>query len=255
MVERDGLLLRLSVAVTFLVFPGADARKQERALASGADAVVLDLEDGVAAAAKDEARAGLAAFAAADGGPVRLVRVNDPLGPEGERDLRAAADIAEPLAVVVPKAHLDSVERAAQARLPLLALIEDACGLRDAFELAAHPAVFALGLGVADLRAALGLSADPNGLDLLVPRSQLVVASSAAGIRAPVDGPCLAVRDDGALARETRAARDLGLRESSASIPTRSRASAGRSHRPRTRWRTRTASSRSGSRWVRRAGQ
>jgi len=93
-----------------------------------------------------------------------------------------------------------------------VALVEDARGIRDADLLAAHPAVVALALGSADLAASLAISPSPDGVELLYARSRLVVASAAAGLRAPVDGPCLAVRDDAAVERETRAARALGLR-------------------------------------------
>jgi citrate lyase subunit beta/citryl-CoA lyase len=70
----------LGAARSFLIFPGNDERKLSGALSSGADAVILDLEDGVAAGAKDEARAQVVSFAEAPGPPVRLVRVNDPAG-------------------------------------------------------------------------------------------------------------------------------------------------------------------------------
>jgi citrate lyase subunit beta / citryl-CoA lyase len=199
-------------ARTFLIFPGDDPRKRDHALASEADAVVLDLEDGVAVDAKDTARHELVAFATAPGSPDRLVRVNDPMTDEGQRDLAALSETAETVHVVVPKARIESVERAAELGRPIIALIEDAVGLRDAFELAEHLAVKALGLGIADLTASLGLIADGSGSELIYPRAQLVVASSAAGIRDPVDGPCLATRDDAAIERDTRAARSLGMR-------------------------------------------
>ena len=202
---------RLSVARSFLVFPGDDDHKRRRALACGADAVVLDLEDGVAEAAKDDARSRVGALVAEPGAPLRLVRVNDPASPAGARDL-AAVERVSVAAVVVPKAGLASVDIAAQAGKPVVALVEDAAGVRDAYALAEHPAVVALAIGSADLSAALRLVADGSGAELAFVRSQLVVASAAVGIRPPVDGPCLDVRDAAALERETRLARALGLR-------------------------------------------
>jgi citrate lyase subunit beta / citryl-CoA lyase len=207
----DALLAQLAAARSFLVFPGDDDRKRARALGSDADAVVLDLEDGVAAAARDDARSRVASFAAEPGAPARLVRVNDPTGAEGALDLAAVERLAA-VAVVVPKAGLASVSAAAVAGRPLVALIEDAAGIRDAYGLAEHPAVVALAIGSADLGAALGLVPDGSGAELAFTRAQLVVASAAARIRPPVDGPCLDVRDAIALERETRQARALGLR-------------------------------------------
>lgn len=202
---------KLDRARSFLVFPGDDAHKRERALASGADAVVLDLEDGVPPAAKDEARAHLDGFARSRSDAVLLVRVNDPLGDVGRRDLDALPG-GDEIALVVPKASPAAVDAAARAGRPVVALVEDARGIRDANLLAAHPAVVALALGSADLAASLAISPRADGIELLYPRSRLVVASAAAGLRAPVDGPCLAVRDDAAVERETRAACALGLR-------------------------------------------
>jgi len=203
--------VRLSVARSFLVFPGDDDHKRGRALGSGADAVLLDLEDGVAEAAKDDARSRVEVFAAEPGAPLRLVRVNDPESSAGASDLAAVERVAV-AAVVVPKAGLVAVDIAAQAGKPVVALVEDAAGVRDAYALAEHPAVVALAIGSADLSAALGLVTDGSGSELAYVRSQLVVASAAAGIRPPVDGPCLDVRDAAALERETRQARALGLR-------------------------------------------
>jgi citrate lyase beta subunit len=207
----DALLARLAGARSFLVFPGDDDRKRARALRSGADAVVLDLEDGVPESAKDEARSRVEAFAAEPGSPARLVRVNDPAGRAGALDL-AAVELLRAVAVVVPKAGIASVAAAAETGLPIVALVEDAAGIRDAHALAEHPAVVALAIGSADLSAELGLVADGSGVELAFTRSLLVVASAAARIRPPVDGPCLAVHDAAALEREARQARALGLR-------------------------------------------
>jgi len=202
----------LAAARSFLIFPGNDERKLARALSSGADAVVLDLEDGVAVGAKDEARALVATFVEAPGSAARLVRVNDPAGEHGARDLGALARLGFSVGIVVPKASPPAIDGAAALGLPVVALVEDAAAVRDADVLAEHPAVTALALGRADLEAALGLVGDGSGDELLYARSRLVVASSAAGIRAPVDGPLLAVGDHAALERETLAARALGFR-------------------------------------------
>lgn len=205
------LLAKLISARSFLVFPGDDDHKRERALGSGADAVVLDLQDGVAQEAKAGARQRLQVFVTAPGSPARLVRVNDPAGRTGAADLDAVAGF-EDVAVVVPKAGLATVEVAARTGRPLIALVESATGVRDAHELAAHPAVVALAIGSADLTASLGLGATGDGTELLFVRSHLVVASAAAAIRPPIDGPCLDVRDPIALEREALLAYRLGLR-------------------------------------------
>lgn len=198
-------------ARSLLFFPGDDARKGKGALAGESDAIVFDLEDGVAAARKDAARALLHAWLDAPTRATKLVRVNDPSSEAGRADLETVAALL-PATVVVPKARLSTVEAAAGIDRPIVALVEDAAGLLESRELASHPVVVALALGSADLRASLGLYDDGTDRDLLFARSTLVVASSAAGIRAPFDGPCLDVRDPDTLRRETLAARNLGLR-------------------------------------------
>jgi citrate lyase subunit beta/citryl-CoA lyase len=140
------------------------------------------------------------------------VRVNDPAGEHGARDLETVASLRAPVGLVVPKASPSTVDRAGESGLTLVALVEDAAAVRDADALAGHPAVAALALGRADLEASLALVPDGSGNELLYARSRLVVASSAAVIRPPIDGPCLDVRDHAALERETVAARALGLR-------------------------------------------
>ncbi len=207
----SGLASNLDEARSFLIFPGDDEHKRQRALGSGADAVVLDLEDGVAEARKGDARLQLAAFASSAAGPALLVRINPPVSEDGSADLRAVAGLGD-VAVVVPKASIAAVEAAAVAAKPLIALVEDAAGVRDAYALAEHPSVVALALGSADLSVALGLLPVGDGSELLVARSQLVLASAAARIRPPIDGPCLDVRNPLALEAEAARARALGLR-------------------------------------------
>src|SRR5439155_1589575 len=102
---------------------------------------------------------------------------------------------------------------AEQSRRPAaLAIVESAAGLRDCSATASAPRVSLLALGSHDLSAELCLAQRPDQLELLLPRSQLVLASAAAGIRAPIDTVFLDTRDDAGLEAECRLARTLGLR-------------------------------------------
>jgi citrate lyase subunit beta/citryl-CoA lyase len=93
---------------SFLFVPGDSPRKIEKALTSGADALILDLEDSVAPAAKHEARRIVAeALAAAHGamsGPKLFVRINALDTPDAEPDLDAVVPAA-PHGIVLPKAR------------------------------------------------------------------------------------------------------------------------------------------------------
>jgi citrate lyase beta subunit len=198
---------------SLLFVPVDDAGRAERAFGRGADAVVLDLEDGVAPDVKDAARTAVADLLRGRpwlGGSVVLVRVNALDSSWGPDDLLALRGLPVD-GVVVPKATPEAVRCWAELGSPLLAIVETAAGLRSAYETASDPAVHALMLGAADLGAELGLTPRPDGLELLHARSMLVVDSAAAGVRAPFDAVCLAVSDTKALVEEAELAKSLGL--------------------------------------------
>jgi citrate lyase subunit beta/citryl-CoA lyase len=194
-----------------LFVPASSRERHARAFASGADAVILDLEDGVAPALKAEARAGLReALAERVEGCRAVVRINAPATAAGAADLEELAGL-DADAVMVPKADPDSVALAAGAGIPIVALVETAAGVLAAERTAAHPAVALLMLGPVDLAAELGCEESADGDELLLARGQLLLASAAAGLPAPLDGPCLQTRDAAVLELELRRAKRLGF--------------------------------------------
>ncbi len=197
---------------SLLFAPGSDERKLRRALKTGADAVIADLEDAVAPARKDEARA-LVALVFGDEGSAAatMVRVNGTDSPHFERDLELVQKL--PLqAIVLPKATPESVDALGPDGPPVIAIVETAQGLRLAYETASHPRVEALVLGAVDLGLELGLESRPDGQEVLFARSKLVMDSAAAGIRGPFDIVHVDVRDEEGLEAESRLARSLGFR-------------------------------------------
>lgn len=203
----------LQTARSLLFVPGDDEHKLARALASGADAVIADLEDAVAAPAKAGARAlALQALGEAPrSGSLRLVRVNGHGTAWHDDDLAAVAGAGLD-GLVLPKATPGAARSAADAGLPMVAIVETAEGLRSAFETARCPGVVALMLGAVDL--ALDLRAIPreDAQEILFARSTIVVDSAAAGLRAPIDRVWLDVRDADGLAADCALARSLGFR-------------------------------------------
>lgn len=207
--------------------PGSSERKLAKAACSGADEVVIDLEDAVATSAKDEARAAVTeALAGLDwGGATVSVRVNVPRSPWCHLDVLALAALpARPDALVIPKvesAHdltfldrlLDGAEAAAGRSRPLRveALIETAAGLARVQEIAAASSrLDALVIGYADLAASLGRTA-PTDLDAWRPAQDTVlVAARANGLQA-IDGPYLGVDADAAFEAAAQRARSLGF--------------------------------------------
>lgn len=198
-------------ARSYLFVPADRPDRIDKALASGADAVIVDLEDAVAPQAKVHARTALAGWLATASASTVLVRVNAAQTPWWDDDLRLAAHPAV-AGVVVPKAcgAADlAVARDAVGGRPLLPLVETAAGLDAVDTVARAPGVRRLLFGSVDFQADLGIEGDDDAL--LAFRSRLVLASRLAGLAAPVDGVTLAVTDADAVLRDTVRARRLGF--------------------------------------------
>lgn len=196
----------------WLFTPADDERKLRSALAAGADAVIADLEDAVAPSHKAPARTRAADFLAArepGAEPWRLVRVNEPLGAQGQLDLEALRELA-PATVMVPKASLASLEPVAAARLSAVALVETARGVAEVEQIASRSEVLAVAIGAVDLAAELDLRDLPDGLELLHVRSRVVLACALAGIPA-IDGVHVAIDDREGLRATAERARALGF--------------------------------------------
>jgi citrate lyase subunit beta/citryl-CoA lyase len=204
-----------------LYVPGDRPDRFAKALASGADAVILDLEDAVAPDAKARAREAVAAFLAAEGGPPGAelwVRLN--AGAARERDVAAVAGAVALTGVCPAKAEdrgeldaLDALLRAHGAGDGVLVepLLESAAALFAARELAAAPRVRRLQLGEADLAADLGATPGPGDAELLWARSVAVAASAAAGAQAPLGPVSVELRDLAAFRASTEAVARLGF--------------------------------------------
>jgi len=208
-----------------LSVPGSAPDKLAKAAARGADEVVIDLEDAVAPAAKEAARAAVvAALGGLDwGGASLAVRVNGRETPWCEEDLAALAPAPGPLrSIVLPKVEAaEDVAFAAQlldagggaSALPRLqALIETAAGVARAQEIAAaSPRLEALIVGYADLAASLGrTAAGAADVALWDPIRELVLlAARAHGLQA-IDGPYLGLQPDTAFAAAAQRACDQG---------------------------------------------
>jgi citrate lyase subunit beta/citryl-CoA lyase len=205
-------MAKLDGVRSYLFVPATDPARVDKALASDADAVILDLEDGVAPAAKEDARELVARRLRTPRARGRqLVRVNGLQTAHARADLAALAGTAID-AIVVPKAEPQRLVALAPSGPPIVALVETARGLRRAFETATRTSrVVALMLGVVDLAAELDATPGPDGRELLHARSSLVVDSVAAGLGGPIDGPFTAIGDEDGLRAETAASKALGF--------------------------------------------
>ncbi|MBC9177042.1 HpcH/HpaI aldolase/citrate lyase family protein [Pseudoroseomonas ludipueritiae] len=209
-----------------LFAPGDSARKRDKALASAADAVVLDLEDAVGPDSKDEAREQIAALLPGRARREVVVRVNARTTPWYLRDLAAVVPGA-PMAVMLPKCtgmadilaldhHLEALETAAgleAGQIGVLALVtETAASLHGLDYRNAPPRLKALCFGAEDLSSDLGVVARDDEGRYAAPvrqaRAAMLLAAGAAGLPA-IDTPFPDPRRPEALAREAaEAARD-----------------------------------------------
>jgi citrate lyase beta subunit len=197
---------------SLLFAPGSDERKLAKALSSAADGVVCDLEDAVAPADKDAARGVVASsLAAADAGPARLVRVNAAGTAWFDDDLAFAATL-ELDGLVLPKASPEAIAALGEDGPPVVAIVETAMGLRQAFEIATQPRAEALLLDSVDLAAEVGLEPRQDAQEILYARSKVAIDSAAAGLRGPLDVVHLDFGDQAGLEEQCRLARALGFR-------------------------------------------
>jgi citrate lyase subunit beta / citryl-CoA lyase len=189
---------------SYLFVPGNRPERFAKAVASGADAVIIDLEDAVPARERVAARANVQAWISAER-PV-FIRVNG-AGTEWFREDIALATMPGVAGIVLPKA--ERVEDIREIPKPVLPIIESARGFWNVAHLAHAQNTQRLMFGSIDFQVDLGIHGE--GEELLYFRSQLVLVSRLAGLPAPVDG-ITAVFDSAEPVRaDTERARRLGF--------------------------------------------
>jgi citrate lyase subunit beta/citryl-CoA lyase len=203
-----------SWVLTALYVPGDRPERFAKALAAGADQVIIDLEDAVSPEHKSLAREQLAAFLRGEPQGRIAVRINSSGTPWHDDDVAMLAAAAHLPALRLPKtesaANVDRVLTAIQPSGPVevTCLLESALGIENSFAIAAHPAVSAIALGEADLRAEVGITSE-EGLDWL--RVRTVVAARAAGLEPPNMSAYPQLDDQEGLAESCRRGAALGL--------------------------------------------
>jgi len=208
---------------TWLFGPGADGKAHHAMQQSGADVLIVDLEDFTPPTRRDEARRGLAALLRRwrDAGRIVVVRINA-LDGDGPSDL-AAAMPARPDVVAYPMAasaaqmqalhaalsHWEGVLGIASGTTEILPVCETALGVVDVRAIAGgSPRIHAALLGAEDLAADLCAERQPDGVELDHARRRFVLECRAAAIE-PIDAPYTFSDTEGAV-REARYARRLG---------------------------------------------
>ena len=210
----------LALARSFLFVPANRPDRFAKALASGADAVIIDLEDAVSPAEKTAARGqladGFAQLNPADRARL-VVRMNALGTPFHDDDLSLLQQLAGQglSGVMVPKAEtVDGLRRVATAIGPacaLLPLIESVAGLDAADALARASQVQRLAFGNLDFQADLGLACAPDEAELMPVRLAVVLAARRASLPPPVDGVTPGTQDMAQLQRDAARAQRGGF--------------------------------------------
>lgn len=199
--------------LTYLFVPGHRPERFAKALASGADRVIIDLEDAVAPADKASARQAIAEWmqGAGEQRPRVLIRINDAATAWHAEDLRLAAEV-QAACIMLPKceaaSHIAAVLAPLQPTATVLPLVETARGILALQDMAGAPRVHRLAFGSLDYMADLDIPADSPALDIAA--THIAVASRAAGLPPPVAGVTPEL-DDARVSADTQQARRLGF--------------------------------------------
>lgn len=200
---------------TWLFVPGNQADRIPKAIATPADRIIVDWEDSVAPSERASARRTTTLAlqqAAKDTDTVSqrcYIRINAVGTPDHRSDLNAVRDIRCAGVMLARTEHPDMLRSITDCGLRVIALIESALGVEQAFAIASAPGVVALAFGsvdyLADIQARPGLQA------VHYAQSRLVNAARAARLPHIIDGPATALDDHDLLKSEALQARSLGM--------------------------------------------
>jgi len=208
--------MKLADACSFLFVPANRPERYGKAIASGADAVILDLEDSVPPAEKAAARQSVReAWPEIAGGDTPIVvRVNADSSGFLELDLAALRHLRPVPAVMLSKAEsavqLGRVSAVLQGAA-LIPLLETAAGLRAADAVAAAPGVVRLAIGHLDFMADTGIRASEGEPELAPLRFAVAIATRAGGLAPAVDGVTVQTDDPRQLREDIARARRFGF--------------------------------------------
>lgn len=211
---------------SFLFAPASSARKMEKALASEADAVILDLEDSVAIAEKEPARRAVAALLGSTRRKPVYVRVNGTTTEHCFPDLLEIVP-GRPDGVILPKtesaaelatvdwttSQIETMRGCPRRAIEIVPIIETARGLGAVDDIArASPRVRRIAFGAVDLALDMGLDSRDEESALVAPRFAIARASRAAGLNGPLDTAWVDISDLSGLRQSAERARAMGYR-------------------------------------------
>ena len=197
-----------------LFVPATRPERIPKALQSGADQVIVDLEDAVAEDLKAQARANLDAFLEANPQVRVLVRINAPQHQQQAADIALCRRQPGVAAVLLPKAESAAqVDQAAACGKPVWPIIESARGLLELPAIARARGVERLSFGALDLGLDLGLASDTAGAQRILDQARYAVLlhSRLAQLAPPLDSVFADINNTAGMTRMAADARDMGF--------------------------------------------
>lgn len=206
--------MNTTIIRTALFVPATRPERIPKALASGADRVIVDLEDAVAENLKTEARANLDSFLTDHPQARILVRINAPQHPQQAADLDLCRRHAGVVGVLLPKVEsAEQVALAAASGRPVWPIIESALGLQALPAIAQAEAVERLSFGALDLGLELGLASGTAAAGRILDQARyaILLNSVLAGLASPLDSVFPDIHNSDGLAQMAADARDMGF--------------------------------------------
>jgi citrate lyase subunit beta/citryl-CoA lyase len=202
--------MNMSFHRTFLFVPGSKPERFNKALESGADVVIIDLEDAVGLDQKDEARRAVTEWARADRRV--LIRTNARGTPWFEKDA-LLGKLPGVEGIVLPKTEgaedVTSLVHLIKRKIAVFPLIESAQGMVNAAQIAKAPFVKQLMFGTLDFMVDMNMALDNDELNIY--RAQMSTVSRVANICAPIDGVTTSIEDADQLMRDTQNGKRWGF--------------------------------------------
>lgn len=197
-----------------LFVPASRPERFTKALASGADIVVVDLEDAVAPTDKVTARIALKQFLEATPEASVIVRINAASTEYFISDIELCRQLPGVKAIMVAKAQsTEALQIVANTGKPVWPLVETALGVAELSQMARVQGVERFCLGALDLGVDLGVKPDTAGAKLLMDRVRcdLLLQSKAAGLEAPIETVCPSIDNEPAVQKFARQAYEMGF--------------------------------------------
>ncbi|OOX96787.1 CoA ester lyase [Campylobacter coli] len=205
-------------AKSFLFVPSIYPERFIKALQSGANQIIIDLEDSVEEAKKEVGRKNIADFSSqcVKNNDKFLIRINETQSAEFQKDLSLISTIKESnsiVGIVLPKAqNYEDIDILSKFELPIIPIIESALGVENLDDIAKHPSVLALSFGSLDMTLDLNLQ-EGEGKNFILNsiRTQIVLKSVKYNLLSPINGVYPDIKNIDGLKEDLLFAKSMGF--------------------------------------------